>query len=173
MALNIGTKNRGKRDLTGGTGESEIARLRGELVIDKDELDAAIIRQASLFDEASDNYTQFCSLRDEAKAALELLGDELKISILQKHRGEKITVGEVDARVGMDKRYRDAHEKLMQLARTAAAWGTLKDSFHQRRYMLQELCNLFSSGYWTKQSMKGGGAGDRAVGYVRNQLRRS
>ena len=121
---------------------------KARLQIDKDDLDNEVVRHATLFQEVGEEYTRMVSVRDKLKEQIDREGAKVGLTIRAKLKGEKITVDELNARVNLDAAYCKLRDKYIDINNEAAQWYILKDSFHSRRYMIQEMCNLYNSGYW-------------------------
>ena len=141
-------------------------QLRGALIIDKDRLEEAVLRQPDLFFQVAEQYSLAVSRRDAARDNLSRMDAEIARNIradLAK-RNEKDTASVVTDLIILDARHIQAAEQFAKLKQASDEWGTLKESYEQRMRMLRELVSLYSTGYWTNA-----GAG-RTNATVRNAL---
>jgi len=150
-------KTSGNRDY--GTSDSElddfIDEYRQYLAIDRDGLDEDIQLQAALYHEVSDKLALQVSRRDSAKkhlAEVEAFVDD-DIRRTAKRHNDKITEKEISAHVRVDDGVIKANEDLLRLNYGVGRLAALKDSFDQRRYMLREMVNTYTSGYWGEASI--------------------
>lgn len=135
-----------------------LTRYRQKLIIDKHDLDTMVSEQPSLFLEVSEAFTIAASHRDAADNEADQLAARLGKSIRAKASasGERITNDEVNSKVATNSKYIAAREEFHRRKLEADKLFHLKEAFMQRGYMLRELCHLYSSGYWSNNTMTGG-----------------
>jgi hypothetical protein len=145
------------------------------LFIDKNALDEALEQQPDIFYRVSKTYAQLISLRDQAKQELqEVEADtDLDIRKVAARDEEKITEGEIKARVRIDKEVKKANERYMSLTNQAAQYGALKEAFMQRSYVLKDLTQLYSANYYgaNVESAKGDMRDHKAARVRREQTK--
>lgn len=137
------------------TTREKLAQLKGNLVIDRNALDAALIRQPQYYLEVSELVADASAYRDYLKEELTRIDAELARlhrTKIEKATG-KATESQVSSAVSTDPEHKTAFEKFNSAKKTADLAVGLKDAFHQRRYMLQELCGLFVANYFQSDSM--------------------
>jgi hypothetical protein len=133
----------------------QVTRLRDSLVIDKNSLDVALQRQPQLFLQVSELFTQASAHRDFLKEEIARIDAELYAihrAKIEKATG-KATEAQVSQAVTVDAKHKEATTKFNKAKETADLAGALRDAFHQRRYMLQELCGLFVANYFQSDSV--------------------
>lgn len=132
-----------------------IDELREYLEIDKHNLDREIQRQPSLFFKVSDAYVSAAARRDFLKEEV----SRTQSRLYAKHRrrfekeGTKATEAQVNASVQSDEAYKEAVDKHILAREKADAFQALKESFHQRSYMLRDLVALHIAGYYERASV--------------------
>jgi hypothetical protein len=133
----------------------QLTKLKDGLRIDKHALDAALMQQPQLYLEVSELVATAIARRDYLKE--ELTQIDAKLSRSHRHKIEKETGKATEAQVAhavaVDPQHWEAFEKHNEAKKTADLAGGLKDAFHQRRYMLQELCGLFVASYFQTDTM--------------------
>jgi hypothetical protein len=153
-----------KRKLDGGKEKQDplLAQLRAALRIDKEDLDEDVVKHATFMDQVAERYTQLCSQRDLAHEHYEDLVEQHSLTLYASAKAKStdnrkvaITKDEVSARVGQMRDVKRAWEEYSNLARQAAAWQTLLNSYEKRGRMIHELVKLYENGYWTPTSRGG------------------
>ena len=136
------------------TGDVDYDRL---LLIDNNRLDRHLMEQADLFNRVAQNYTLACSVRDklydDIKATHSRLSNECREEAEEESR--KMTDKAVETYVLDHQDYRDAVQAHLKQKRVADEWGALKESYHQRSYMLRELVQLYVAGYYMDNAVHG------------------
>lgn len=161
--LNLKKKSKPMPDKSDG----EYQHFRSKLKIDTDALDQALSEHPFCLQEVGEKYNHYASLRDEAKEEMERQASECALTIRSK--ADKITNDEVNARVSLEPKYLRASAKYFELAKQTALWLTLRESFLSRGYMLRELCGLYATQYWTKNSSVSPAADNRRVEHMRSK----
>jgi hypothetical protein len=134
-----------------------IKELKVGLEIRKSALDDELVKQPQIFNEVSELAVMAAARRDFLKEELSRTDAELA----GKHRRNfekkagKATDSMVSAAVATDPVHKTAVEKHITAKETADLAMSLKESFHQRRYMLQELSGLFVANYFESSSSGG------------------
>jgi hypothetical protein len=131
-------------------------RLRGSLMIDKHELDTELQEQPDKFFDAAEAYVKAAARRDYLK-------DEIKrvdAGLYTYHRKKqeklgKATEGSVNSAVLQDATHQEAVAAHLAASEKADLYLALKESFHQRSYMIRDLCALFIAKYYETNSVSG------------------
>lgn len=133
----------------------QITRLKESLEIDRNGLDGALIRQPQLFLQASELSVMASAQRDFYKE--EAARFDAELYALHRRKIEKVTGKATEAQVAqavaVDAKHQAAIDKFNKAKETADLAQALKDAFHQRRYMLQELCGLFVANYFQSDAV--------------------
>jgi hypothetical protein len=130
-----------------------LERFRKHLAIDKDELDACLIEQPEIFDHVADAHSLAIADRDATKLDLDEAEAEegSKIRDRAAQMEEKLTEASVREQLILSSRLRILRRQHLEKKAIVDRWAALKESFHQRNYMLRELApmqtaRMFSSG---------------------------
>jgi hypothetical protein len=150
-----------------------IKELKVGLEIRKSALDDELEKQPQIFNEVSELAVMAAARRDFLKEELARTDAELAGKHRRKFEKDagKATESMVNAAVATDPAHKTAVEKHIQSKETADLAMALKESFHQRRYMLQELSGLFVANYF--QSSSAGVAGNNVREYKASKSRDS
>ena len=144
------------KEFVKGADSKLLESLRERLLIDEDDLDRELIHQPSLFEKVGREYVLAVSRRDAAKKELKVLEANLSFQYRKEleAEGKKPTEAMITALVETDPDGQTAHKSLLILQSSAAELENLKDAFFQRSSVLRDLCNLFSAGYFSRNSVK-------------------
>jgi len=131
------------------------ADFKDYLRIDKHDLDGMLVKQADAFYEVSEHLTSAMAERDGLKDTLAQVTAEASEKIRNKAEaaGDKMTEGRVTQLTVLSKKYQKANTKYSQAKRDAEQWSLLKEALLQRASMLKLLVNLYSTNYFTTESM--------------------
>lgn len=134
---------------------AEIEEFRGYLAIDKGQLDEEVVRQPSLYLEVSESQVMAVAERDTLKERLGVVDAELDISIRRQLEKDetKATETMVKNLVLTHKKHAQAFDAYMTAKTAADMLGVLRESFHQRKSMLQELVQLHVTNYFETSSI--------------------
>ena len=141
---------------------------RDRLRIDQNDLDKEVAQQPFIFMEVSERHVLAISRRDQLKDAMDMAAASLTLKL--RNSEDKYTVAEIAATVATSPVCMKARSAYMAAADIVQQLYVVKESFAQRGYMLRELCNLYSAGYWGQSSVKGANTADRTVDHVRRSL---
>lgn len=130
----------------------DVDEYRQYLKIDKDVLDDVISSQADIFFRVSEAYALVCSKRDKAKENLKQDDAKLDMDIREDLFEEniKLTEGKINNLVTCHADHIEAAGVYLDLCEDANVLGSLKDSFSQRSYMIRELVELYTIGYYSE-----------------------
>lgn len=130
----------------------EFADYRAALLIDKNDLDEAMVRQPVLYSEVSEAQVLAAAQRDTAKQRLEATDARLADNIRRawSKEGERFAEARVGDAVLQEAEHVAALAEYSRCARRASYLGSLVSSFEQRGKMLRELAGLFMSGYFSR-----------------------
>lgn len=136
---------------------------RGKLMIDKNAMDDMWLEQPQIYQEIGERLALEISLRDQAKDDLADITAELDTQVRELHADDekKPTETAIKNEIKQDKTYKAAQSKLRALELNVSRLSMLRDSFHQRRYALQDLTTLWTGGYFTSNSGAAKDARDR------------
>lgn len=120
------------------------------ILIDKHNLDSAIVDQMRVYNYVGMEYANAVSYRDQAKFELDKVKAECDKFIRQDAAlaNERITEAQVAAKILEELTYQKANDEFLEWKMVTDKWTALKESFTQRSYMLRELCQLWMAHYW-------------------------
>jgi hypothetical protein len=127
---------------------------REKLLIDKNAMDDMWLEQPSIYQEIGERLALEISLRDQAKDDLADIAAELDTAVRELHADDdkKPTETALKNEIKQDKTYKSALARQRALELNVSRLQMLRDSFHQRRYALQDLTTLWTGGYFTSNS---------------------
>lgn len=127
---------------------------RALLQIDKNGLDEAWVAQPQIYQDIGDRLALEISRRDEAKDELADTIAEIDGRVRELHADDdkKPTETAIKMEVSQDVLVQKAKKRLRALELNVGRLTALKDSFHQRRYALQDLTSLHLGGYYQSNS---------------------
>lgn len=135
--------------------EITLNQARELLLIDKHNLDEECITQPSISSSVGDQFITAKSIRDKAKKELAevdaLIAKELRLDADAK--GTKLSEAKLQESIILDERHKSAFNIWAEANLTSERWENMKDSFHQRGFMLKDLCSLFYTAYFVKESV--------------------
>lgn len=130
-------------------------KLRGYLAIDKHSLDDEIVQQPQLFFEISEASVNATARRDFLKEEIA----RVDAALHAKHRrqieksGARATDAGVSAAIAADPKHHAAVDAHISARQQADLLLALKDSFHQRSYMLRDLASLSVANYFERNAV--------------------
>lgn len=147
-------KKRAKLDDDDESIDSFYDEYRGRLMIDKNAMDDMWLEQPAIYQEIGERLALEISRRDEAKDDLADVTAELDAAVRELHADDdkKPTETALKNEIKQDKKYKVALARQRALELNVSRLTSLKDSFHQRRYALQDLTTLWTGGYFTSNS---------------------
>lgn len=124
-----------------------LQRFRAELVIDKDDLDECLIKQPELYYHVAEAHSQAVADRDATKLDVEIAEAEegQKIRDHAAQMEEKLTEAGLREQLILSPRLQKLRRLRIEQETIINGWMALKESFHQRSYMLRELVPLHMS----------------------------
>jgi len=129
--------------------------IRSRVVIDKHRLDVCLAEQPTLFLEASDQVTAARSKLDYCREALKVV--DARLSVEFRSTGEKTTERGIESQILLDRLHTAAFTAVMDAESEYNSWMVLKDTIHQRGYVLKDLAGLYVAGYFQNATASGGG----------------
>ena len=124
-----------------------------DLKIDKNRLDAMVMEQPTLYYQASEEFSNLVSMRDWAKEKLSRVKAEVASKI---RKGEgKTTENMVSEEILKNPDYQAACDYHLDLCTKTEKAQSLRDAFHQRAYVLRDLVQLYSTGYFMSSAQSG------------------
>lgn len=141
-----------------------IGQLKALLAINRHALDEEISRQPLVFYEVADACVQAMADRDGAKEELDTIDAKLDGIVRKMLDGSKNRVTEAMVANGilLHPEHEKAYVAYMEAKTKADEVLALKEAFAQRGYMLRDMCQLYVTGYFEQNSVRGdSGAADR------------
>jgi hypothetical protein len=153
------------------TKDLTVATLQRGLEFSKTGLDTALMQQASLFFQAADLYAAALNIRDGLKDTLKQVSAEIYMNIRKERQqaGTKVTEGELEAIVDSDPGVIEIRGKLNKANYDLEIADGLRKAYSERNFALKALCDLYSSGYWQKDSVSQ--QTTREAGYSENRAK--
>ena len=132
--------------------------IEPNLAISKYELDTECIQQSQLFMEAGAKYVEAAEQRDIAKLEMETVWAELDKNMREAaaERKEKMTEGAIENSIQRHPSYQAAHLHYIHKKAQADYAEIRKRAFEQRKSMLELVCKLYLSEYFSDINVKGG-----------------
>lgn len=127
------------------------------LKIDRHNLDEEIERQPDLYYSVAREAVFYRSRLDRLESEKDRVYASLDTLIRQKAEKDdsKITENAIKARIRQDKTYRNLVDQGFILKKRLDELTVLQEAFRQRSYMLRDLVELFTTGYFTDAAIKG------------------
>jgi len=148
----------------------DLEEFRGYLLIDKNALDQELVQQPSLFEKVGDAFAEAIAEKDAAKEELANVDARLDGMIRKSAADKRVTDTAIKNRIQAHSKHQGAFAKYLTAKMRADKLGALKESFHQRSYMLRELAGLAVSNYFEGTSVKATPTTNRAI-YSRQRER--
>ena len=150
----------------------KIEELKPGLAIDKNSLDDEVIEQPQKFNEAGELSATAAARRDFLKEELAVIDAEL--SGVHRRKIEKATGKATESQVSnavlLDPKHKAASAQYINAKETADKATALRDSYHQRRYMIQELSSLYVANYFESSSANNAQAREYKAGKARDKM---
>lgn len=152
----------------------DFRELEDALRIDEHALEEALRDQPPLFYRVGSAYALEVSRRDAAKQALQdaEAAESLRVREEAREAEQKITEGEVAAKVQTSARVAAARARLQQLSESAGRLAALKEAFQQRSYALKDLAGLYVANYYgaSEHTAAAGAARQRSADEARRAM---
>lgn len=141
-----------KPSLTDSTDQRQ--RYRSMLAIG-DDLDDALAKQPTLYCDVADGYTEAVSGRDACKLDLEEAKSKHGLNLREDavRNKEKLTEGHLEHCLAEIGEIKSLEREFLHWKAEVSRWQALKESFGQRKDMLQELVPMYLSRLYGKSSM--------------------
>jgi len=136
-------------------GQITLSEARELLLIDKYSLDTECSTHPSLFSHIADQCAEAGSLSDHAKENLAQVNAKVaeKLRIKANEESAKLTEAKLQESILLDEEHKEAFRNYAAAKLNAEKWTSTKDAFTQKAFMLKDLCGLFYSQYFTKESV--------------------
>lgn len=135
-----------------------IREARTWLRIDRNNLDDEVEQQSVLHERLADAAAMMRSQMDAAKAAVDDVEAEITVEIFntaEKQDEKAPVVAQMKAMVQSDKGRKKAYAEFLDLKYQTEQWDQIRESFRTRRYMLQELAQMWRDGYYQEAGTRG------------------
>jgi len=132
----------------------EIEEAKELLLIDKNSLDDVCLEQSSLFEKIGSTYVNAISKRDKAKEEFHTIDAQLAITKRKEAdlSNIKLTEAKLAEMVQVHPEHEEAMERYFYYKHEADKWGVLKESFSQRKDMIEIVCKLYLTGYFNSET---------------------
>lgn len=145
------------------------------LLIDKNDLDTALVEQANMFYRVGEAYADCLSNRDFSKNQLDKIKAEVDRYLREDaHRdGSRLTEAQIGHLINEDESYRTAYSNYLTWKTLTEKWSALREAYSARAYALRDLVQLFGLNYFERQSIlqpEATNARDRIAASVRQKL---
>ena len=120
----------------------DIEHLKAAIRIDRNDLDAELVRQPELVWHAANGFVLAVSRRDQSKDALKRVEAEAADRARKESDNAKPTVKEIEARIERDKFVIEKRKKLRVLSKKVNEWDAVKAAIHARGFALKNLVEL-------------------------------
>jgi hypothetical protein len=141
------------------------------LLINQNALDQELIQQAQTYFEIAEAYAEAASKRDSASEAIKTCDADLYFLLRQQYEsgGTKVTESLLTQKVLSHPEHMKAHTFYNHSKLEADRLAALKDAFGQRAYMLRDLVQLYTTGYFTETSVTGKEGVASDIAYLHNR----
>ena len=152
--------------------QKKLEDYRSLLRIDRDDLDSELMEQQHLASEVGSRYADAVSHRDLCRAELKESDAGRKMCIrtrLMEAHG-KVTEAQIDQTLEIDTDHQEDVRRFIAATRDAEDWMSMRDCWAARAFGLKDLVVLFSTAYYTKNSMSDGKLDDRLIAARRKAM---
>ncbi len=135
--------------------EITLQQAKELLLINKYGLDDECVTQPSIFSDIASQCSRATSISDFAKENLARVDAMIskKLRLDADAKGNKISEAKLQELVLLDDDHKIAFEAYANAKSDADKWYVMKESWVQRSFMLKDLCGLFYSQYFIKESV--------------------
>lgn len=125
------------------------------LIIDKNDLDTALVEQANVFHRVGVAYADCISGRDFARNQLEKIKAELDRFTREDavREGQRLTEAQVAHKIVEDETFQTAHSNYLYWKVLAEKWLSLRESYSARQYALRDLVQLYGQSYFERSTL--------------------
>ncbi len=131
----------------------DLINLQKCLQIDKNALDEALVGQPALFFQISEAFVEAMAIKDTKKEQLATVDAELD-SMFRQSSNDKTTEAKIKNQIQLHPRHQIAFAEFNDAKLYADRLGVLKEAFHQRGYMIRDLCQLAVANFFEVSSVK-------------------
>jgi hypothetical protein len=126
------------------------------LIIDKNDLDTALVEQTNIFHRVGVAYADCISSRDFARNQLEKVKAELDRYTREDalRDSQRLTEAQIAHKIVESESYQNAHSNYLVWKSLAEKWLSLRESYAARAYVLRDLVQLFGMSYWERSIIK-------------------
>ena len=117
-----------------------IDELKNDLLIDKYGLDEELVQQPTLFMKVSEALVEAMAAKDYAKE--NLAEADAMLDGMFRRSQEKVTEAAIKNLIQLDPKHASAFTAYIEAKTKADLLSSLKEAFHQRSYMIRELCHI-------------------------------
>ncbi len=146
----------------------DINEFRNYLKIDKGSLDTELMHQPELLYQVSESYAEANAHRDAMKEALAMADAGLDARVREQFKAT--TEAQVKSKIQIDEQHASRFSLYLEAKFAADQLAALKESFTQRGYMLRDLCQLYTTGYFEANAVRSDANSD-AVAYKKRRER--
>lgn len=126
------------------------------LMIDKNDLDTALVEQGNVFHRVGMSYADSISGRDFSRNQLERIKAEIDRDIreeaVQEH--QRLTEAQIAHKITENETYQTAFSNYLSWKTLSEKWLSLRESYNARAYALRDLVQLFGMNYWERSIIK-------------------
>lgn len=135
--------------------DSQYEQLKEQLAFSEHALDEAVLHHSQLYFTVCEEYTIACSIRDDAKKNMEesYAQNSLRIRDQALEENKKLTEDLVKQLTSLDRDYKEACKKYLSAKLEADLWGSLKEAYNTRGYMIREMAELWRASYFATSSI--------------------
>lgn len=120
-----------------------------DVSIDTDNLDWEWARQSGLILKYGKDFANTAKRRDKSEEVYENLKAKEILQIRKKKKGEKITVGELEAEVNLNPKVQEAKNKFLELKYETNMLQNVMKAMEHKRAALEYLVKLYLVGYFS------------------------
>lgn len=137
--------------------ESRHHELHCSLIIDKHNLDEAIIKQPQLYFEVSSMLASLIDARDASKENLSRVDANIatELRVYYEKEGTKFTQSSIAEEVLQDQKHFASFNEFNICRRNVNSWSSLKEAYEQRARMLSHITKLWVSQYFSESVVSG------------------
>lgn len=125
------------------------------LVIDKNDLDTALVEQANVFHRVGVAYADCMSGKDFSRNQLEKTKAEIDRFTREDavRESQRLTEAQIAHKIVEDDNYQAAYSNYLYWKSLAEKWLSLRESYNARAYVLRDLVQLFGMSYFERSTL--------------------